>query len=248
MQLWQNAKYGCAKGVVLFAATLSFAAEKPPTGVTYHLEPTQSLSRFSPKQRNLLQKLNRADAAHLGQGKHLIVPSRWDLDELAYSPMPEFIDELSNGPQTLVVDLPAQVFGAYEFGILVRWGPVSSGHPGDATPPGRYQLNWKARVRISSVNNSWIMPWYFNFDTITGYGFHQYSLPGRPASHGCVRLLECDAKWLFHWGKSGTPVRILDHYDFSSPRPWMQPAWWSRGVTFRGSADTPSVSDTEEQE
>ncbi len=239
MQLWQNAKYGCAKGVVLFAATLSFAAEKPPTGVTYHLEPTQSLSRFSPKQRNLLQKLNRADAAHLGQWKHLIVPSRWDLDELAYSPMPEFIDELSDGPQTLVVDLPAQVFGAYEFGILVRWGPVSSGHPGDATPPGRYQLNWKARVRISSVNNSWIMPWYFNFDTITGYGFHQYSLPGRPASHGCVRLLECDAKWLFHWGKSGTPVRILDHYDFSSPRPWMQPAWWSRGVTFRGSADTP---------
>ena len=89
MQPWRNAKYGCAKGVVLFAATLSFAAEKPPTDITYHLEPTQSLSRFSPKQHNLLQKLNRADAAHLGQWKHLIVPSRWDLDELAYSPMPE---------------------------------------------------------------------------------------------------------------------------------------------------------------
>jgi hypothetical protein len=177
-----------------------------------------------------LQKLNRVDAAHLGQWKHLIVPSRWDLDELAYSPMPEFIEELTDGPQTLVVDLPAQVFGAYEFGTLVRWGPVSSGRPGDSTPPGRYQLNWKARVRISSVNNSWIMPWYFNFDTITGYGFHKYSLPGRPASHGCVRLLESDAKWVFHWGQSGTPVRILGHYDFSSPRPWMRPAWWSRGV------------------
>ena len=72
------------------------------------------------EKRNLLQKLNRADAAHLGQWKHLIVPSRWDLDELAYSPMPEFIQELSDSRQTLVVHLPAQVFGAYEFGTLVR--------------------------------------------------------------------------------------------------------------------------------
>jgi len=60
------------------------------------------------EKRNLLQKLNRADAAHLGQWKNLIVPSRWDVDELAYSPLPEFIEELTNGPQTLVVDLPAQ--------------------------------------------------------------------------------------------------------------------------------------------
>ena len=71
----------------------------------------------------------------------------------------------------------------------------------------------------------------FLYRDITGYGFHKSSLPGRPASHGCVRLLESDAKWLFHWGQSGTPVRILGHYNFSRARPWMQPAWWSRGVT-----------------
>jgi hypothetical protein len=221
VQLWRNAKYGCAKGVVLFGVTLFFAAEKPPTDVTYHLEPTQSLSRFSPKQRNLLQKLNRVDAAHLGQWKHLIVPSRWDLDELAYSPMPEFIEELTDGPQTLVVDLPAQVFGGYEFGTLVRWGPVSSGRPGDSTPPGRYQLNWKARVRISSVNNSWIMPWYFNFDTITGYGFSKntrYRTLGQPRVCQAARVRR---EMGIPLGPVRTPVRILGHYDFSSPRPWM---------------------------
>jgi lipoprotein-anchoring transpeptidase ErfK/SrfK len=250
VQLWRNAMCGCGKGVVLFASTLFLflAAEELPAAVTYHLELTQPLSRFTPAQRKLLQKLNRADAAHLGGWKRLIVPSRWDLDELAYSPMPESIERLSDGPRTLVVDLPAQVFGAYESGTLVRWGPVSSGGPGRSTPPGRYHLNWKARVRISSIDDSWIMPWCFNFDTTTGFAFHQYSLPGRPASHGCIRLLESDAIWLFHWGHAGTPVMLIGRYDFSRPRPWMQPVWWSHGVTLPGSAASASDSDSEERE
>jgi len=242
VQLWRNAKYGCAKGVVLFASTLCFAAHL--ADVTYHVELTEPLSRFSPKQRQLLQKLNRADAAHLSRWKRLIVPDRWDLDELDYSPLPRFNEHLSGRSQTVVVDLPAQVFGAYESGTLVRWGPVSSGGPGNGTPPGRYRLNWNARVRISSVDPTWIMPWYFNFDSTVGYGFHEYTLPGRPASHGCVRLLEPDAKWLFHWGRTGTPVIIRGHYDFNNPRPWMEPTWWSRGVNISGTAAAPSDSDT----
>lgn len=244
----RHALYGFAKGIVLFAFALSlvFAEELPP--VTYHLEPTQPLSRFSPKQRNLLEKLNRVDGAHLGEWKHLIVPSRWDLDELAYSPMPQSIQSSSDRPQTLVVDLPAQVFGAYEFGALVRWGPVSSGGLGRATPPGHYHLQWSERVRISSLNDSWVMPWYFNFDTSTGFAFHQYSLPGRPASHGCIRLLKSDAIWLFHWGRSGTPVTVVGQYDFSGERPWMEPAWWSHGVTLPHSHATVSDSADEERE
>ena len=248
MQLWRDVLSRCTKGVVLFAFPLSlFFGEELPH-LTYHLERAQPLSRFSPKQRNLLEKLNRVDASHIGGSRELIVPSRWDLDELAYSPMPESIQSLSGEPTALIVDLPAQVFGAYEFGTLVRWGPVSSGGPGHGTPPGRYHLNWKERVRISSVDESWVMPWCFNFDTITGYAFHQYSLPGRPASHGCIRLLESDAKWLFRWGQFGTPVRLIGHYDFSSPRPWMQPVWWSHGVTLPGSHAAVSVSDDEERE
>ena len=246
MQLWRNAKYGCAKGVVVFAFTLCLSAQ--PAHVTYHLEPTEPLSRFSPKQRHLLQKLNRADATHLSRWKRLIVPNRWDLEELAYSPLPRLIEQLADRPQTVVVDLPAQVFGAYEFQTLVRWGPVSSGGLGNATPPGRYRLNWNARVRISSVDPSWIMPWFFNFDSVIGYGFHEYTLPGRAASHGCIRLLESDAKWLFHWGRSGTPVIVHGHYDFSNPRPWMEPTWWSRGITLSGAAVARSDSDIEEPE
>jgi hypothetical protein len=88
------------------------------------------------------------------------------------------------------------------------------------------------------------MPWYFNFSSILGLGLHQYTLPGRPASHGCTRLLETDAQWLFSWGEGwkydpdthdvveeGTLVLVLGEYKFGSPQPWMRPEWWKTGVT-----------------
>jgi lipoprotein-anchoring transpeptidase ErfK/SrfK len=228
--------------------SLALAAGQPSGDVGYHLEATQPLTRFTRRQQLLLQKLNRADGRHLGGWKRLIVPDRWDLEELAYSPMPGSFDEVSGHPRAVVVDLTTQVFGAYEFGTLVRWGPVSSGGPNHPTPSGRYHLNWNARIRISSVDDSWIMPWYFNFDSIAGYGFHEYSLPGRPASHGCIRMLETDAKWLFHWGHSGTPVMVLGEYDYDAPRPWMTPDWWSRGVSLPGVEKPASVSNLEDPE
>ncbi|MFH1990536.1 MAG: L,D-transpeptidase, partial [Patescibacteria group bacterium] len=42
----------------------------------------------------------------------------------------------------------------------------------------------------------------------TGYFFHQQSLPGRPASHGCVRLTMEDAKTLFYWSQKNDVVII----------------------------------------
>jgi lipoprotein-anchoring transpeptidase ErfK/SrfK len=239
------------------ASSSYVVAQTAPPGVTYHLERTQPLSRFSSQQRELLQKLNRADAGHVGRLKSLVVPNQWDLEEIAYSPMPSSVPQLSEMPKALIVDLPAQVFGAYESGTLVRWGPVSSGGPSHQTPSGHYHLNWNSRVRISSENDTWIMPWYFNFDSISGFGLHEYTLPGKPASHGCVRLLRSDAKWLFYWGRGwtaipesreivrdGTPVIIIGRYDFTRPRPWLDPDWWSQGVTISDSElDHPKSSD-----
>jgi len=248
VRLRRNATYRCTKSVFsksifLVAVGLAFGAQLSQAGLKFHLESAGPLSRFNAKQRELLEKLNHVDAPHLGLLKRLIVPNRWDLDQLAYSPMPMSIEQLVEAPKALVVDLPSQVFGAYEFGSLVRWGPVSSGGPTHPTPAGHYHLNWNARVRVSSENDTWIMPWYFNFDSISGFGLHEYSLPGMPASHGCIRLLNSDAKWLFHWGRgwtrtseddnvvhSGTPVMILGQYDFRRPRPWARPEWWSHGV------------------
>lgn len=77
----------------------------------------------------------------------------------------------------MVVDLPAQVFAAYEHGYLVRWGPVSSGKADTPTPSGEFRLNWRAVSRRSSINRSWLLEWYFNIHNTRGIAFHKYALP-----------------------------------------------------------------------
>ena len=228
----------------LWRILLWCAAAMGAQTVTLRLEKTQPLSRFSKGQLEVLAKLNHADTRHLAGFSRILVPERWEPDENVYSPMPRQLEQLASFDKALVVDLPAQVFGAYESGQLVRWGPVSSGDRRHTTPAGTYHLNWRARVRISSENPTWIMPWCFNFSATLGLSLHQFTLPGRPASHGCVRLLEADAKWLFGWGDmwtlgdgwndvehEGTLVLLIGKYDFTSPRPWMRPQWWIHGVS-----------------
>lgn len=95
-------------------------------GAPYRIEPNASrrdaLSEtFTDRQLALLEKLNRADLRHLGALRQLVVPESWTADELAYSPLPNRYEPGVKWPTYLVVDLPGQVFGAYEYGGLVRW-------------------------------------------------------------------------------------------------------------------------------
>jgi hypothetical protein len=211
--------------------------------ITYRLEPSKPLARFSADQIALLAKLNRADPAHLPRLPRIIVPDRWDQDELLYSPMPHVLQHLSLEGKAIIVDLPSQVFGAYKCGTLVRWGPVSSGRRSRQTPPGMYHLNWRARVHVSTEDPTWIMHWYFNFSNVQGLALHQYSMPGRPASHGCVRLLAVDAMWIYDWGEAcaidpatndairpGTLVLVIGRYNYAASQPWLRPEWWTEGV------------------
>lgn len=224
---------------------VAFAAAAAQT-ISYRLESSKPLSRFTGDQIALLAKLNHADSSHLARLPLIVVPDRWDADELIYSPMPQAVPLLVHEKKAIAVDLAAQVFGAYESGRLVRWGPVSSGDRRHRTPPGTYHLNWRARVHVSTENPTWVMPWYFNFASGRGLALHQYALPGKPASHGCVRMLAVDASWLYLWGdgwtlaegtnevaQSGTLVLLVGRYDFASPQPWLQPEWWSNSVPLR---------------
>ena len=61
-------------------------------------------------------------------------------------------------------------------------------------------------------------------------------MPGYPASHSCLRLLEKDAIFLYNWADQwildeknkdiilvkGTPVVVFGSYSFGSPKPWLQ--------------------------
>jgi hypothetical protein len=199
--------------------------------------------RFEPEQLALLEKLNRADSRHLARLDAVVLPDRWDLDELLHSPIPLSYGWATAHSKAVVVHQPAQVFGAYEHGRLVRWGPVSTGRRTLPTPSGLFHLNWRSPGRHSTVDPDWFMRWYFNFHNRAGLSLHEYDLPGRPDSHKCVRLLPRDARWLFDWGEEwqlsadqrevlepGTPLLIVGDYDFDSPPPWRSPKFASRAI------------------
>jgi hypothetical protein len=209
-----------AHASVLAAQAMQFQIE------THHAGSTELRSRFGPDEIVVLEALNRADAAHLPRLDTLIIPDVWSTDMLAYSPFPPRYAWGVSRSKLLVVDQASQAFAAYEFGRLVRWGPVSTGREVSQTPSGLFHLNWRSPGRHSTV-----------------ISFHQYALPGRPASHSCVRLLERDARWLFEWGEGwtldargweilehGTPVLILGCYNFARPRPWRSEALLRSGL------------------
>jgi len=238
---------GAASIAALIA--ISQAASAGTQGAAlYRIEPRADRpgalkNRYDDAQLALLEKLNRADRAHLAGLPQLIVPVVWSTDELAYSPLPKRYEPGIEWPTYVVVHLPGQVFGAYEYGALVRWGPVSSGARSDQTPSGVFTLNWRSTGRASTIDPDWFMRWYFNFGNRDGLALHAYALPGAPASHGCIRLLERDAQWLYEGGepwtldstgtrvlRAGTPVFVIGRYDFDAAPPWRSLFWLSRAV------------------
>ena len=194
-------------------------------------------SRFTPAQLDILEKLNRRDRERLIRTEPpvagIVVPAVWEGDELAYSPLPREWPASAAHAKYLVVHQPLQVFGAYELGRLVRWGPVSSGRKETPTPSGAFNLTWRARKRTSTDNEAWILEWYFNFINSRGISFHQFDLPGYAASHACVRLLQRDAQWIYAWGDQwklsadrrsvdvpGTPVLVIGAFGHGETPPW----------------------------
>ncbi len=177
-------------------------------------------------------KMNRIDKRHIHAGDSLVIPDA-SVDLMGASPFPIQLEVAREIPKLVLVSRRVQAFGAYESGRLVRWGPTSTGKKSTPTPAGLYHANWKAKKRRSSVNQSWILPWCFNLDDTAGISFHQFDLPGYPASHGCVRLLEEDAKWVYDWADQwtlskidqsilafGTPVVIFGDYQYGEKPLW----------------------------
>ena len=177
--------------------------------------------------------LNRIDLAHVRDGGTLIVPdgprAMADL-----SPFPSSIGQDDwMPPRLVVVSRRVQAFAAYQNGALVRWGATSTGRKESQTPAGLFATNWRSKLRRSSDNQEWLLPWYVNFINSSGVSFHQFALPGYPASHACARLSMDDAKWIYDWVelwtldaqqrevvRYGTPVLVFGDYAFDRPGPW----------------------------
>ena len=156
------------------------------------------------KQRSkLVELLNRKLLPNLKIGDTLVVPTVFDTDFRAYSPFPTYYPGGKDFPKLFIIEKSLQAFAAYENGHLARWGIVNTGSAESKTPNGRYNFNWKTEYRVSSLSppgEPWEMYWVFNFHQARGIHTHQYAMPtGGPTSHGCVRLIDADAEWVYRW-------------------------------------------------
>lgn len=191
--------------------------------------------KYSLEQKEIIAALNRLTPSRIRMGKPIVIPDSIYSDIMPYAPFPAHLDHCDSIPKLIIICKRIQAFGAYESGALVRWGPTSTGRKKAITPSGLFHTNYKAKLKISTVDGSWRMPWYFNISNRGGIGLHQYDLPGYPASHSCIRLFRKDAIWIFNWAdtwmlnedetsvvKKGTPVIIFGTYDYESTPPWKE--------------------------
>lgn len=84
---------------------------------------------------------------------------------------------------------------------------ICSGRKSKPTPKGHFHVMEKDRNHRSNLYNEAKMPFFLRL-TLGGVGLHQGNLPGYPASHGCIRLSEKTARYLFKNCEVGTPVFI----------------------------------------
>ncbi|WP_395052402.1 L,D-transpeptidase [Flavobacterium sp.] len=182
----------------------------------------------------LVTAVNRTDAKNLVKMDSILIPTDFTGDKIFYLPFPLEISYLKEVSKILIFSYPTQTFAAYENGILTYSGPTNMGRKKDKTPTGLFFTNWKAEETTSTFNDEWDLKWNFNIENKLGVGFHEYELPGYPASHSCLRLLEKDAKFLYNWADQwvladketvkvkGTPVVVFGSYDFDGKKPWLQ--------------------------
>ncbi|MCP4696053.1 MAG: L,D-transpeptidase [Gammaproteobacteria bacterium] len=122
------------------------------------------------------------------------------------APFPRKISRSSS--KKIVVNQKKLAWGAYDRrGKLVKWGPASGGQDycpdvkrSCRTIAGKFTIHRKKDAECVSGKypigkGGAKMPYCMFFHR--GYALHgSNSVPGRNASHGCVRLFIEDAKWL----------------------------------------------------
>jgi len=209
--------------------------KKPGSSVTYQITKSKEwlkTNEADSSKLDIVYALNRTDKANLKRLDSIVIPSDFSGDLVYYLPFPLHVSALENVSKIIIFSYPTQTFAAYENGELVYTGPTNMGRKKDQTPTGLFFTNWKAEKTTSTFNDEWDLKWNFNIENKLGVGFHEYELPGYPASHSCLRLLEKDAKYLYKFADEwilkdkenvkvkGTPVVVFGTYNFDGPKPW----------------------------
>jgi hypothetical protein len=107
--------------------------------------------------------------------------------------------------RALAIDLTRQVLLVVEDRAVRRAVHVSTG-AAFPTPHGRFTVVRRVRESWSRPYRLWL-PYALYFHR--GLAIHAFPLvPGKPASHGCIRVPTEDARFVFEAAPLGTPVLI----------------------------------------
>lgn len=105
-------------------------------------------------------------------------------------------DIAPDGPVLLIVSLASQRATLYRNGIPIAISTISSGKDGHETPTGVFTILQRRIDHRSNLYNNAPMP-YMQRLTWSGVALHGGTLPGYPASHGCIRLPRKFAQLLY---------------------------------------------------
>lgn len=124
-------------------------------------------------------------------------------------------DKSEKDPVTLIVSLKSQKVTVFQGDKALVTSRVSSGKSGHATPTGVFSILGKSRWHRSNIYSGAPMP-YMQRLTWSGIALHaSNSVPGYPASHGCVRMPNGFAPQLFYFTKTGYHVVITNKTDLA---------------------------------
>ncbi|WP_257385442.1 L,D-transpeptidase [Tahibacter caeni] len=159
-----------------------------------------------------------------------------------------FPEASPNGPVVAVVSLDEQRVYVYRNGVAIGVSTISSGRRGHETPEGTFTILQKAKFHKSDLYDDAPMP-YMQRLTWDGVAMHAGSLPGYPASHGCIRLPAAFASKLFDVTRRGETIIVASAKTSAAPvaRPaYLAPvapsgtpmaagvradAWWREGTS-----------------
>lgn len=131
-----------------------------------------------------------------------------------------------DGPMLLIVNLTTQRAVLFRNGVPIGATTVSTGRPGYETPTGVFTILQKKVEHYSRTYDNAPMP-YMERLTWKGVALHAGYLPGRPASHGCIRMPLGFAKLLYGVTRLGMTVVITDRA--VTPRVGPTPAFVLQG-------------------
>jgi hypothetical protein len=187
----------------------------------------ESLEKLFGEQWTSVARFNRIDRRHVHAGVSIKAPRQ--LDELeSFLPLPLLYLIAEQEKQFILVDLPEQFLGAYEYGAPRCALPIASGGAHNPTPTGEFRITAAHRAHRSCLYTiegterpypmNYALQFYVDRDGVS-YWIHGRDLPGYPTSHGCIGLYDepmqklqygfpkdpglNDAKRLFEWVLGG---------------------------------------------